>query len=107
MALEAYPNVAARAAAGGRPAILAEDRAQERNRRVREAKASSRMIVDRLYPEDDDTAFNEVSTFSTKELLTGIQELSKAQTTLKEETCKLSHSCHHVISDVQALTYHF
>ena len=117
LALEAYPNVAHRAAAGGRPAVAAEDRAQERTRRVREAfingmpiklkrflmtqpdettiedlcaKASSRMIVDRLYPEDEDTAFNEVSNFSTKELLTGINELSKAHDVLKEETGKIS-----------------
>ena len=116
-ALEAYPNVAARAAAAGRPAVVAEDRAQERTRRVREAfingmpiklkrflmtqpdetpieelcaKASSRMIVDRLYPEDDDTAFNKLRDFSTKDLLTGIHELSKAQDVLKQETGKLS-----------------
>ena len=117
LALEAYPNVAACAVAGGRAAVLQEDRAQERNRRVREAffsemstnlkrflltqpddtpienlraKAPSRMIVDRIYPDDDDTAFNEVSTFIRKELFTGIQELSKAQDTLEKETCKLS-----------------
>ena len=117
LALEAYPNVVARAAAGGRPAVAAEDRAQERTRRVREAfingmpiklkrflmtqpdetpveelctKASSRMIVDRLYPEDDDTAFNELQNFSTKDLLTGIHELSRAQDVLKQETGKLS-----------------
>ena len=117
LALEAYPNVVARAAAGGRPAVAAEDRAQERTRRVREAfingmpiklkrflmtqpdetpieelctKTSSRMIVDRLYPEDDDTAFNELQNFSTKDLLTGIHELSKAQDVLKQETGKLS-----------------
>ena len=117
LALEAYPNVQARAAQGGRPQVHAEDRAQERTRRVREAfingmpikmkrflmtqpdempieelctKASSRMIVDRLYPEDDDTAFNEVSSFSTKQLLSGIHELSKAQDNLKAETGKLS-----------------
>ena len=116
-ALEAYPDIQARPAAGGRPAVNAENRAQERTRRVREAfingmptkmkrylmtqpedmaieelctKVSSRLIVDRLYPEDDDTAFNEVSNFSTKQLLTGIHELSKAQDTLKEETGKLS-----------------
>ena len=109
LALEAYPNIQARAAAGGRPAVNAENRAQERTRRVREAfiigmpfkmkrflttqpedmaidelctKDSSRLIVDRLHPEDDDTAFNEVSNFSTKQLLTGIHELSKAQDTL-------------------------
>ena len=117
LALEAYHDIQARAAAGGRPAVITEDRAQERNRRVREAfingmpiemkrflmtqpedmaikelctKASSRLIVDRLYPEDDDTAFNEVCIFTTKQLLTGIHELSKAQYTLKEETGKLS-----------------
>ena len=128
LALEAYPNVAATAASGGRPAILAEYRAQERSRRVREAfisgmliklkrflltqsddtpiedlcaKASSRMIVDRLYPENDDTAFNEVSIFSTKQLLTGIQELSKAQDTLKEETGKLSTELKELIKTLQ------
>ena len=117
LALEAYPDIQARAAAGGRPAVNAENRAQERNRRVREAfingrpikmkrflmtqpedmaieelctKVSSRLIVDRLYPEDDDTAFNEVSNFTTKQLLTDIHELSKAQDTLKDETGKLS-----------------
>ena len=117
LAIEAYPDVAARAAAGGRPAVVAEDRAQERNRRIKEAfingmptqikrflltqpdettvedlcsKAASRMIVDRLYPEDDDSAFNEISSFSTKDLLAGIHELSKAQDTLKQETSKLS-----------------
>ena len=117
LALEAYPNVVARAAAGGRPAVAAEDRDQERTQRVREAfingmpiklkrflmtqpdetpiqelcaKASSRMIVDRLFPEDDDTAFNELQNFSTKDLLTGIHELSKAQDVLKQETGKLS-----------------
>ena len=37
LALEAYPNVVARAAAGVRPAVAAEDRALERARRVREA----------------------------------------------------------------------
>ena len=37
LALEAYPDVAARLAAGGRPAVVAENRAQERTRRVKEA----------------------------------------------------------------------
>ena len=76
LALEAYPDIATRAAACGRPAVVAENRAQERSRRVREAfingmpinfrrflmtqqqdttiddlyaKAACRMIVDRLY----------------------------------------------------------
>ena len=117
LALEAYPNVVARAAAEGRPAVAAGDRAQERTRRVREsfingmpiklkrflmtqpdetpieelcAKTSCRMIVDRLYPEDDDTAFNEHQNCSTKDLLTRIHELSKAQDVLKQGTGKLS-----------------
>ena len=117
LALEAYPNVVARAAAAGRPAVAAENRQLERNRRVREAfingmpiklkrflmtqpddttiedlctKAASRMIVDKLYPEDDDSAFNEVSSLSNKDLLTGIQALSQAQDYLKQETNKLS-----------------
>ena len=41
LALEAYPNVAARAAGAGRPAVVAEDRAQERTRRVRERLSNS------------------------------------------------------------------
>ena len=47
------------------------------------AKASSRMIVYRLYPEGDDTAFNEFHNFSAKDLRTGIHDLSKAQDVLK------------------------
>ena len=47
------------------------------------------MAGDRLYPEDANSAFNEISTISTKELLTGIQELSKTQGSLKELTGKL------------------
>ena len=110
LALEAYPDIQARAAGGGRPAVNAENRAHERTRRSMHikmkrflmtqpedmaidelcTKVSSRLIVDRLYPEDDDTAFKKVSNFSTKQLLTGIHELSKAQDTLKEETGKLS-----------------
>ena len=117
LALESYPNVAARAAGGGRPAIVAENREHERARRVKEAfingmptkikrflltqpdettvedlcsKASSRMIVDRLYPEDDDSAFNEISSVSTKEILTGIQELSKTTDSLKEQQAKMA-----------------
>ena len=52
------------------------------------AKAASRIIVDRLYPADDDTAFNEVSPASNKELLSGLQALSVAHDTLKQETAK-------------------
>ena len=117
LALEAHTYVVARAAAGGRPAVAAENRALERARQVREAfingmpiklrrslmtqpedttiedlcaKAGSRMIVDRFYPEDDDTAFNEVSPASNKELLSGLQALSVAHDTLKQKTAKIS-----------------
>ena len=56
------------------------------------AKASNRAIVDRLYPEDDDTAFNGLRNFSTKDPLRGIHELSKAQmfSSKKPESCPLS-----------------
>ena len=114
LALEAYPDIAARAAAGRRPAVVAEIRTQERTRRVRQAfingmpiklrrflmtqpedttiddlcaNAASRMIVDRLYPDDDDNAFIEVSSsISPKQLLSGLQALSVAQDNLKQET---------------------
>ena len=46
------------------------------------------MIVDRLYPEDDDTAFNEVSPASNKELLSGLQALSVAHDTFETRDCK-------------------
>ena len=49
-------------------------------------KAASRMIVDRLYPDDDDNAFNEVSSsISPKQLLSELQALSVAQDNLKQE----------------------
>ena len=48
------------------------------------------MIVDRLYPEEDDTAFNEISPSSNKQLLSGLQALSLAHDTLKQETAKSS-----------------
>ena len=54
------------------------------------SKASSRMIVDRLYLEDDDNAFNEISSISTKEILTGIQELSRTIDSLKSQQTKMA-----------------
>ena len=113
--MKAYPNVVARAAVGGRPPVAAEDRPPDGARRLREAflngvpiklrgflmthpedttiedlcaKAASRIFVDRLYPEDDEAAFNEVSTASNKELLSGLQALSIAHDTLNQETAK-------------------
>ena len=48
------------------------------------------MIIDRLYPEDDEKAFNEVSSISSNDLLSRIQTFSLAQDKLKQETSKLS-----------------
>ena len=128
MALKAYINVVARAAAGGRPEVAVEDRLHERARRVREAfingmpiklrrflmtqpedmkiedlcaKAASRMIVDRLHPENDYTVFNEVGTASSEELLSGLQALSVAQDTLKQETAKLSEETRDIPKTIQ------
>ena len=127
LALEACLNVVARAAAGGRHAVAAEDRALERARRVREAfingmpiklrtflmtqpedttiqdlcaKAASRMIVDHLCPEDDDTAFNEVSPASNKELLSGLQALSVAHDTLKQRIRDLTKTIQPTINQL-------
>ena len=129
LALEAYPDIAARADAGGRIAVVAENRAQERTRQVREAvingmpiklrrflmtqpedttiddlcaKAASRMIVDRLYPDDEDDAFNEVSSsISPKQLLSGLLALSVAQDNLKQETSKLSSELNDIAQSLQ------
>ena len=117
LALEAYPDIQARAAAGGRPAVVPENRANERTRRVkvnfingmpiklgrflltqpedstvdeRCAKAASRMIVDRLYPEEDDSAFNEIRGTSSEDFFAGIEELSKTQTKFNTETTKIT-----------------
>ena len=106
LALEAYLNMEARAAAGSNPIMLAENREQERNRRVCEAfmngmplkperfiltqpedatiddlrsKTGSRVIVDRLHLEDDDAALNEIRGASSKESFAGIEELTTAQ----------------------------
>ena len=49
------------------------------------AKAASRMIVDRLYQEEDDCAFNELRGTSSKDFA-GIEELAKAQTKFEADT---------------------
>ena len=54
------------------------------------AKAASRMIVDRLYPEEDDSAFNEITGTSSKDFFAGIKELAKTQTKFNTETTKIS-----------------
>ena len=47
------------------------------------AKAACRMIVYRLYQDDDDDAFNEVSSsIPLKHMLSGLHELSVAQDNL-------------------------
>ena len=64
LALEAYPDIQARAAAGGRPAVNAEDRAQERNRRVREAFINGMPIKMKrfLMTQPEDMAIEELCT---------------------------------------------
>ena len=54
------------------------------------AKAASRMIVDRLYQEEDDKSFNELRGTSSEGVLAGIEELAKAQTNFKTETTKIA-----------------
>ena len=97
--MEAYPNLKSRTAAVGRPAVAAQIRAQERTRWVRQAfhqwnasqtkflltqpddtridlcaDAASRLIVDGFYPEDDNTAFNELRGSSSEDFFTGIKK---------------------------------
>ena len=48
---------------------------------------ATKVIVDRLFPEDDDNVFNEVSSITSKDLLTGNQSLSSASSR-KHETKK-------------------
>ena len=64
-------------------------------------KVSSRLILDRLYLEDDDTALTEISNITTKQLLTGIHELSKAQVTLKDEMGKFSTELQQLTTTLQ------
>ena len=49
------------------------------------SKAASRLIVNRLYPEDDDSAFNELRATTTKGLFAGIEELTKGQSKFSAE----------------------
>ena len=105
--------MAAVAAAKGRPAVPAENGANERTRRVREAfinglpnkhkrylltqpdnmpvdelcvKVSRRNVLDKLYPEDDpNTCFNEVSSTQLDSVATASNILNKAQTTLQQQ----------------------
>ena len=119
LAGESFPDVAAVAAAGGRPAVPAENRANERTRRVREAfinglpnklkrylltqpdnmpvdelceKVSRRNVLDKLYPEDDpDTAFNEVSSTQMDSVATALNSLNKAQTTLQQQVNNMTN----------------
>ena len=62
LALEAYPDIQVRAAAGGRPAVNAENRAQERSRRVREAFINGMPIKMKrfLMTQPEDMAINEL-----------------------------------------------
>ena len=48
------------------------------------------MFVDRLYPEEDDIAFNEIRGTSFNDFFAGIEELAKAQTKFNTETTKIT-----------------
>ena len=59
------------------------------------------MIVDRLYQENEDMAFNEVSPASNKERLSGLQALSFAHDTLKQEAAKSSEEIRDSIKTIK------
>ena len=112
----AFLNIASRATAGGLPAIAAEDRANDRTRRVKEAfingmpnklkkylltlpeatpveqhceKASKRLMLGDQYPEDDsESAFNEVSTSQFETVVAGISAINRSPT--QQQTTLLS-----------------
>ena len=116
----AFPNIAARAAAAGVPAVAAEDRSNERVRRVKEnfinglpnklkkylltlpdhttvedlcERASRRAMLEEQYPEDDvGTAFSEISASQMTSLTQSMSALNKNQTELKETTDNLAKS---------------
>ena len=126
----AFPNIAARAAAGGLPAIAAEDRANDRTRRVKEAfingmpnklkkylltlqeatpveqhceKASKRLMLDDQFPEDDsESAFNEISTSQFETIVASISAINKSQKELKESNEKLNQKLSKLENKAQA-----
>ena len=59
------------------------------------------MIVDRLYQENEDMGFNEVSPASNKERLSGLQALSFAHDTLKQEAAKSSEEIRDSIKTIK------
>ena len=48
------------------------------------------MIVDRLYPEEDDSGFNEIRGTSSKAFSAGIEEPANAQTKFNTKTTKIT-----------------
>ena len=118
MANLAFPDTVARAAADGNPAVAAENRANKRNRRVKEAfinglpyklkkdlltlpetntvedlceRAARRVMIDQQYPEDDGgSAFNELSSSQVDTLLASLAEIQKTQTAMRNENAKLA-----------------
>ena len=117
MANLAFPDIVARAAADGNPTMAAENRANERNRRVKEAfinglpnklknifslpetntvedlseRAARRVMIDQQYPEDDGgSAFNELSSSQVNTLPVSLAEIQKTQTAMRNENAKLA-----------------
>ena len=120
MANLAFPDIVARAAADGNPAVAAEKRANERNRRVKEAffnglpnklkkylltlpetntvedlceraAPARRVMIDQQYTEDDGgSAFNEFPSSQVDTLLASLAEIQKTQTAMLNENAKLA-----------------
>ena len=128
LVLESFPDLAARAASGGRPVVVAASCSCARH--VREsflqempikrrrslvklpeepivdeicAKAASRITLERFYPEDDDSAFNELSStsVSSKELSIGMQALSLAHDTPKQQANNFSDQIQQPYTNLQ------
>ena len=68
------------------------------------SKATSRIIVDRLYPEDDDTAFNELRGTSSKDFIAEIEELGKAQTKFQVDTNKITEELKELAKSINTAT---
>ena len=68
------------------------------------SKATSRIIVDRLYPEDDDTAFNELRGTSSNDFFAEIEEPGKAQTKFQVDTNKITEELKELTKSINTAT---
>ena len=114
----AFPDIVARAAADSNPAVAAENHANERNCRVKEAfinglpnklkqylltlpetntvedlceRAARRIMIDQQYLEDHGgSVFNEHSSSQVDTLLASLAQIQKTQTAMRNENAKLA-----------------